>query len=105
MAFFINPNRFAYTRISEYKLLQKEQAPNGTILVYEYPKACMQGDIPYYPEETKESRDCYNRYLALADQIPHLYLSGRLAQYMYCNMDAAIDHAMQLAQKIIEKEN
>ena len=92
MAFFINPNRFAYTRISEYKLLQKEQAPNGTILVYEYPKACMQGDIPYYPEETKESRDCYNRYLALA-------------QYMYCNMDAAIDHAMQLAQKIIEKEN
>ncbi len=99
------PNRFAYTRTSEYKLLQKEQAPNGTILVYEYPKACVQGDIPYYPEETKESRDCYNRYLALADQIPHLYLSGRLAQYMYCNMDAAIDHAMQLAQKIIEKEN
>lgn len=99
------PNRFAYTRTSEYKLLQKEQVPDRTILMYEYPKKCMPGDIPYYPEETKENRDCYNRYQVLADKVQNLYLSGRLARYQYCNMDAAIYHAMQLAQKIIEKEN
>lgn len=99
------PNRFAYTRTSEFKLVQKEKIENRTVLVYEYPKECTKDDIPYYPVESKESTNLYQKYRKLSNRIPNLYLLGRLAEYKYYNMDISIDHAMQLAQKIIEKEN
>lgn len=99
------PNRFAYTRTSEFKLVQKEKVENQTILIYEYPKECTKDDIPYYPVESKENASLYQKYRKLTDSISNLYLLGRLAEYKYYNMDISIDHAMQIAKKIIEKEN
>lgn len=97
------PNRYSYTRISEFKLLQKE-VTGKTILTYEYPIPCGKGDIPYYPIENPDNRRLYNQYAELAGKIPGLYCIGRLAEYRYYNMDQAIERAMDLSKTIIEKE-
>ncbi len=97
------PNRYSYTRISEFKLLQREKTEN-TILTYEYPIPCRDGDIPYYPIENQDNRKLYNQYAELAGKIPGLYCIGRLAEYRYYNMDQVIEKAMGLSKKIIEEE-
>lgn len=97
------PNRYSYTRISEFKLLQKEKI-SRTILTYEYPRACGEGDIPYYPIENPKNRELYDRYAELAAGIPGLCCLGRLAEYRYYNMDQVIGKAMHLAEDIIKGE-
>lgn len=94
------PNRFTYTRTSEFKMLQKEPVKDRTILLYEYPKECTRKDIPYYPVESQAGRACYHRYETLAGSVRNLYLLGRLAEYQYYNMDVSIDRAMQLAYSL-----
>ncbi len=94
------PNRHTYTRTSEFKLVQKERIPDRTILMYEYPIPCGDGDIPYYPVESAESRALYERYRQRADGIPKLYPAGRLAEYRYYNMDIAVERALRLAERI-----
>lgn len=98
------PNRFTYTRTSEFKLVQPEPVEDRTIVVYEYPMACGEGDVPYYPIESEENRARYNKYKKKLSGIPNLYLLGRLAEYQYYNMDLTIYQAMKLAQEIITKE-
>lgn len=94
------PNRFSYTRTSEFHLVQQDPVKGRTILVYEYPKECKDGDLPYYPVESEASRNIYQKYRMLAEQIPNLALAGRLAEYRYYNMDLAIDRAMRLAYEM-----
>lgn len=97
------PNRYNYTRTSEFKLVQTTPVANKTILVYEYPISCGEQDIPYYPIESVENRDMYNRYKKDAEAISGLYLLGRLAEYKYYNMDLTIMQAMKLAEDISNK--
>lgn len=91
------PNAYKYTRVSEFKLVQPHAVSDKTILMYEYPIPCGEGDIPYYPVETLESRKLYERYRDVLSGIENLYLLGRLAEYQYYNMDTAVKRAMQLA--------
>ena len=95
------PNRYSYTRTSEFKLVQTTSAPDKTIVMYEYPIPCGDNDIPYYPIESEENRERYNRYVKEAEKISNLYLLGRLAEYKYYNMDLTILQAMRLAEKIV----
>lgn len=97
------PNRFVYTRTSEFKLVQKEKLEGRTILVYEYPKECTQEDIPYYPVESEKSMNVYQKYKLLAERTANLHILGRLGEYKYYNMDVSVDRAMKLAEKVIEK--
>jgi UDP-galactopyranose mutase len=68
-----------------------------TTLVYEYPKA--EGD-PYYPVPRKENAALYKKYQNLADQLPHVYFTGRLATYKYYNMDQVVAQSLTLFKKI-----
>ncbi len=99
------PNCYSYTRTSEFKLVQKKEVPGRTIVIYEYPLPCKEGDIPYYPAESEESREIYNRYRTELKRLPNLYLLGRLAEYKYYNMDMAISQALMLARSLTEKED
>ncbi|MFP5341094.1 MAG: UDP-galactopyranose mutase, partial [Gammaproteobacteria bacterium] len=72
-----------YTRISEYKHLTGQQAPNTTI-TYEYPAA--EGD-PYYPIPRPENQELFKKYEAMAAARPEVTFVGRLATYKYYNMD------------------
>jgi UDP-galactopyranose mutase len=90
------PNRYRFTRITEFKYLYLQQHPKTTIC-YEYPQA--QGP-PYYPLPTAEAHQLYLKYKKLADRLSNVYFIGRLAQYRYLNMDQVVGSALKLFQKI-----
>ena len=43
----------------------------------------------------------YIRYRALADKFSNLYVCGRLGDYKYYNMDAAIERAFEVFDRIV----
>lgn len=90
-----------FTRISEYKYFLKQNIPGKTIIAKEFskPYSLKSKTDPYYPINNKENNQMYLKYKKLADSY-HIYLSGRLAEYKYYNMDLAILNALKLAKKI-----
>ena len=90
-----------FTRITEFKYLTGQKAP-GTTIVREYPFAYTgaEGEIPYYSIANEENQKLYERYAALVEQIPNVYLLGRLAEYKYYNIDAMVMKALELTEKI-----
>lgn len=99
------PNRFSYTRISEFKLVQRDDIPDKTVISYEYPIDCGEKDIPYYPVSSIESTELYKKYRKELSGILNLHLLGRLAEYKYYNMDITIHQAMCLAEEILKNKN
>jgi UDP-galactopyranose mutase len=97
------PNEEEFTRITEFKYITGQQCPKTTVL-REYPRAYdwRDGSIPYYPVESHENRALYEKYAALLSSVTGLYFCGRLAQYKYYNMDAAVDAALKLSEMIIQ---
>jgi UDP-galactopyranose mutase len=79
-----------YTRITEYKHLTGQTAPQ-TSITYEHP--CGDGD-PYYPVPCPENQALFARYQALADITSNVLFVGRLATYRYYNMDQIVAQAL-----------
>ena len=69
-------------------------------MAYEYPRGCGRNDIPFYPVPSKETTELHQKYLAAAGTYKNLYPLGRLAQYRYCNMDEAVEAALDLAARV-----
>ena len=95
-----------FTRITEFKFLTGQKDTDGTTIVREYPFAYSgaEGEIPYYAILSDENETLYGKYKALTDGLPDFYLLGRLAEYKYYNMDAMARKALDLAERIMEKE-
>ena len=93
-------NKLPYTRIVEYKHFGN-QVSDHTIIFKEISKDS--GD-PYYPVPTKRNRALYEKYRELADKEDNVYFVGRLANYKYFNMDEAIQNALDIFEKIIQKK-
>lgn len=87
-----------FTRITEFKKLTLQKKDGITTVMKEYPRQYegKDGEIPYYPVASDESREMYEKYIALADGYKNLILVGRLAEYKYYNMDAVVARAMEL---------
>lgn len=79
-----------YTRITEYKHLTGQVAPN-TSITREYPAD--EGD-PYYPIPNDEAQAMYKLYEALARAQQDVTFVGRLATYRYYNMDQIVGQAL-----------
>jgi UDP-galactopyranose mutase len=90
------PNDHPYTRVTEFKYLTGQVAPQ-TSVVYEYPQA--EGD-PYYPIPRPENAALYARYKELADRQTDVHFVGRLATYKYYNMDQVVAQALVTYRKI-----
>jgi UDP-galactopyranose mutase len=88
-----------FTRITEYKHLTGQHAPN-TSITYEFPRA--EGD-PYYPVPRAENEALFKRYEALADATEDVTFVGRLATYRYYNMDQVVGQALASYRRHIEK--
>ena len=90
-----------FTRITEFKYLTGQQAPDTTI-VKEYPFAYTgaDGEIPYYAIQNPENQALYERYAALGGKIKNLHLLGRLAEYKYYNIDAMAARALKTARSL-----
>jgi UDP-galactopyranose mutase len=87
-----------FTRISEYKHLTGQEAPNTTV-TYEYPSA--EGD-PYYPIPRPENQELFKKYEALADETEGVTFVGRLATYRYYNMDQIVGQALATFRRMDE---
>jgi len=98
------PNEEDYTRITEFKHMTLQVLPGQTTILKEYPVAFQPGGVlpPYYPIAGRENQKRYDAYLEMSNQFPNLYLCGRLAEYKYYNMDAAVDRALAVAGQVIE---
>lgn len=87
-----------YTRITEFKKLTLQKTDGITTVMKEYPRQYegKEGEIPYYPVASDESREKYSKYLKLSENYSGLILVGRLAEYKYYNMDAVVARVMEL---------
>jgi len=89
-----------FTRIIEYKHFLNQVVPGRTTIVKEYTVG--EGD-PYYPVPTVRNREIYERYKCLAEEEEKngVFFVGRLANYKYYNMDAAIENALNACDRIL----
>jgi UDP-galactopyranose mutase len=90
------PNEHPYTRVTEFKYLTGQQH-NKTTVVYEFPQE--EGD-PYYPVPRPENAELYKKYQLLANTLPKVFFTGRLATYKYYNMDQVVAQSLALYKKI-----
>lgn len=98
------PQEPDYTRITEYKKLPVQNV-KGTTYAVEYPVKYDKenGNEPYYPILTGDSKHRYEQYLELSKQYKNLYLCGRLAEFKYYNMDQVIERALNVSEEIIKR--
>jgi UDP-galactopyranose mutase len=85
-----------YTRIIEYKHFLNQEVPGKTTIVKEYSTA--EGE-PYYPVPTEHNQALYKKYQDLTLSEKNVHFVGRLANYKYYNMDAAILAALEAVDK------
>lgn len=92
-----------YTRITEFKHLtgQINKLKTTTMKEYSLEYHGDKDEIPYYPVVNPESSQLYNQYLQIIKEFPQIHLVGRLAEFKYYNMDAVIEKALALAEKLI----
>ena len=91
------PNDYDFTRITEYKKLTGQQHAK-TVISKEYPT--WEGE-PYYPVPMSSEKALYAKYERRAQAEENVHFLGRLAQYKYVNMDAAVDAALALFEQKI----
>lgn len=97
------PNDNKFTRITEFKYLSNQIVSGNTTILKEYPLTYdykNSSHVPYYAIFNEENLNLYKQYASKVKQIKNLYLCGRLAEYKYYNMDAAIRRALDLFNEI-----
>jgi UDP-galactopyranose mutase len=89
------PNEELYTRITEFKHMTLQVLPGHTTILKEYPLPYRPGGSIFLiiPFQIRRIRSV-TRLSGYEQAIPNLYLCGRLAEYKYYNMDAAVDRAL-----------
>ena len=87
-----------YTRIIEHKHFEFGTQPT-TVITYEYPDNFAPGKEPYYPVNDKTNSKIYQAYKELAEKDERTLFGGRLAQYMYADMDDTVAAALDLCKR------
>lgn len=92
-----------YTRVIEHKHFEFG-AQEKTVITREYPAAWMPGMEPYYPMNDEKNQQLFEKYKALADQDENRIFGGRLAEYIYYDMDKVIESAFLLVKKELSEK-
>ena len=87
-----------YTRIIEHKHFEFGNQPT-TVITYEYPDEYETGKEPYYPINDDKNNRMFKDYQDLAKQKNNVLFGGRLAQYIYADMDDTVEAALTLCDK------
>ena len=101
------PNNYNFTRITEYKLLTGQDSLYTTIgkeFPLAYNRLDSSQDTPYYPIPGQENRMKYAKYKDNLKKIKNLILVGRLAEYMYYNMDMITKRALDIYEDQIKEK-
>lgn len=91
----------SYTRKADYYYLTPKCSLRGTRtrVVTEYPGECEDGDIPFYPTRTPKDIEKFEKYKEISLKEKKISFVGRLANYLYMDMDGVIDNALNEAVK------
>jgi UDP-galactopyranose mutase len=91
------PNHSEYTRITEPKWFTGQVHPCTTTIT-EYPLPHTKDEtIPYYPIPTEANRKHYELYSTETSSLKNkVIFTGRLGDYMYYNMDQAVEKALNI---------
>ena len=92
-----------FTRITEFKHLTGQKCPVTTVMK-EYSVPCGENDTPYYPVANDASAALYARYRSEAERFSGLVLCGRLAEFRYYNMDAAVASALSVSRSFLKAQ-
>ena len=94
------PCNYDFTRIHEYKYYLGDKS-DKTVIAKEYSECLELGkNDRYYPIPKDENTDLYQKYYEDAKALNNVYFLGRLGDYKYYNMDAAILRAIELFEEI-----
>lgn len=96
-----------WTRIIEHKWFEYGKNDKGedltqTVISREYSSEWKVGDEPYYPINDEFNNHLYNRYKDLSLKEKGVIFGGRLGEYKYYDMDAAIEAALNCAKQILK---
>jgi len=86
-----------YTRIHEPRHLHPERnyTKEKTIIFREY-SLPDRGEDPYYPIASQENQQLLLQYKKEGQQRKNVFISGRLGDYKYYDMDQTIDRALEI---------
>lgn len=104
----IYPNeKYPFTRITNYGKLPIQNNLDNQICMKEYPLNFKPSNNMerYYPTSTEKDKETFEKYKSLSKEIKGLYLSGRLADYKYYDMDKALMSARNTLNEILEANN
>jgi len=82
-----------YTRIIEHKHFEYGQQP-VTYVTKEYPQEWKLGEEAYYPVNDDKNQMLYKKYKELAKAEDNVIFGGRLAEYVYYDMDKVVRSAL-----------
>jgi UDP-galactopyranose mutase len=88
-----------YTRIIEHKHFEFGKQSN-TVVTKEYPDTWSNEKIPYYPINTDDNNQVFQRYVKLNNTNTKYIFGGRLAEYKYYDMHQVIGSALNKTEKI-----
>ena len=85
-----------FTRIHEFRHFHPERTytDKATVIFREYSKFAVAGEEPYYPINTDQDKDTFNRYRDEMKSCANYVFGGRLAQYKYLDMHQVIGAAL-----------
>lgn len=87
-----------YTRIIEHKHFEFGKQPK-TIITREYPEDISEDNEAYYPINDDKNQKIYQKYKALANELPNVIFGGRLAEYKYYDMHQVVEKALEMINK------
>lgn len=89
-----------YTRIVEHKHFEFGEQEK-TVITREYSVEWTPGMEPYYPVNDEKNMSVYEMYKELADKEENVIFGGRLAEYVYYDMDKVIKHALDMSKEYV----
>ncbi len=94
----------AWTRTTDHQYLSpwNTNRSSASICFREYPRHAGRNDTPYYPVHTTARNSLLESYVELAEQQQDVTFLGRLGNYAYLDMDAAVSRAMTVAKVAIQ---
>ena len=90
-----------YTRITEHKHFSPWERHEGSVCYREFPRACGEDDVPYYPIRLVEEKALLADYVRRAEDTEGVSFVGRLGTYRYLDMDVTIREAMNMASAFL----
>lgn len=93
-------NNIPYTRILEHKHFEKVNTQK-TVITFEYPENHTKDNIPYYPINSDNNQQIYNKYKDKSKSLTNFIFGGRLSEYKYMDMHVVIESAMNTFKKVL----